>query len=34
MKHAELHAEVAHGEDTKQWSQEDRDQVQKLILAS
>ena len=34
MKHVELHGEVAHGEDPTQWSQEDRAQVQKLIVAS
>nr|WP_244425895.1 DUF1059 domain-containing protein [Mesorhizobium amorphae] len=34
MKHVELHAEVAHGEDPKQWSQGDREQVQNLIVAS
>jgi predicted small metal-binding protein len=34
MKHVELHAEVAHGEDPKQWSQNDKDQLQKLIVAS
>ena len=33
MKHVELHAEVAHGEDPKQWSKDDRDQLQKLIVA-
>ena len=33
MKHVELHAEVAHGEDPKQWSQDDRDKLQKLIVA-
>ncbi|WP_245497315.1 MULTISPECIES: DUF1059 domain-containing protein [unclassified Mesorhizobium] len=33
MKHAELHAKIAHGEDPKQWSQEDRRQVQNLIVA-
>jgi predicted small metal-binding protein len=34
MKHVELHAEVAHREDPKQWSQDDKDQLQKLIVAS
>lgn len=34
MKHVELHAEVAHGEDPKQWSQADREQLQNLIVAS
>ncbi|RUW72573.1 MULTISPECIES: DUF1059 domain-containing protein [unclassified Mesorhizobium] len=34
MKHVELHAEVAHDEDPKQWSQGDREQVQNLIVAS
>lgn len=33
MKHAELHAEVAHGEDPKQWSENDRDRVQQIIVA-
>ena len=28
------HAEVAHGEDPKQWSQDDRNQLRKLIVAS
>ena len=27
----EVHAQLAHGEDVNQWSQEDRDQVQALI---
>ena len=34
MKHVELHAEVAHGEDPRQWSESDRDQVRKLMVAS
>jgi hypothetical protein len=34
MRHVELHGEIAHGEDPKQWSQDDRRQVQKLIVAS
>ena len=34
MKHVELHAEVAHEEDPKQWSPEERQQVQNLIVAS
>jgi predicted small metal-binding protein len=31
MKHVELHAEVTHGEDPKQWSQDDRNQLQKTL---
>ena len=34
MKHVELHAEVAHGEDPKQWSEGDRDGVKKLIVSN
>lgn len=34
MKHVELHGEVAHGEDPRQWSPEDRAQVQKLVVTS
>lgn len=34
MQHVELHAVVAHGEDPKQWSQTDRDQLEKLIVVS
>ena len=34
MQHVELHARVAHAEDPKQWSQEDRAQLQKLIVRS
>ncbi|CAN7701387.1 DUF1059 domain-containing protein [Mesorhizobium amorphae] len=34
MKHVELHAEAAHGEDPKQWSESDREQVQKIIVAN
>jgi predicted small metal-binding protein len=34
MKHVELHAQVAHGEDPRQWSDSDRNEVQKLIVAS
>lgn len=34
MKHVELHAEVAHGEAANQWSQQDRDQLGKLIVQS
>jgi len=34
MRHVELHAELAHGEDPKQWSREDRDQLGKLIVPS
>ena len=33
MQHVEMHAAVAHGEDPKQWSQADRDQIKKLIVA-
>jgi len=34
MRHVELHAELAHGEDPKQWSRDDRDQLRKLIVPS
>ena len=34
MKHVELHAAEAHGEDATQWSKEDRDGVAQLIKAS
>lgn len=32
-KHIELHAIEAHQEDPKKWTSEDRQQVQKLIVA-
>lgn len=34
MKHVELHGALAHGEDPAQWSEEDRQQVKKLIRSS
>ena len=34
MKHVELHAQVAHGEDPTKWSQADRDQLNSLIKRS
>jgi hypothetical protein len=34
MKHVELHGAFAHGEDQKQWSPDDREQVKKLIVAT
>ncbi|RWD55385.1 MAG: DUF1059 domain-containing protein [Mesorhizobium sp.] len=34
MKHVELHARSAHGEDPSQWSQEDRKQLQAMMIAS
>jgi hypothetical protein len=34
MKHVELHGAIAHGEDPKRWSSEDRKQVMKLIVAT
>jgi len=30
----ELHGRVAHGEDPSQWSEEDRDQIRRIISAS
>nr|WP_245468383.1 DUF1059 domain-containing protein [Mesorhizobium sp. M1D.F.Ca.ET.043.01.1.1] len=34
MKHVELHARSAHGEDPSQWSQEDRKQLQAMMIPS
>ena len=34
MRHVELHAEVAHGENPNQWSEGDKSEVRKLIVAS
>ncbi|MDX8493991.1 DUF1059 domain-containing protein [Mesorhizobium sp. VK22B] len=34
MKHVELHAKSAHGEDPSQWSQDDRKQLEEMLIAS
>lgn len=34
MKHVELHGALAHGEDPAKWSPEDRQEVEKLIVAA
>ncbi|WP_348628247.1 MULTISPECIES: DUF1059 domain-containing protein [unclassified Mesorhizobium] len=34
MQHVELHAKSAHGEDPSQWSTEDRQQLQAMMIAS
>lgn len=34
MKHVELHAREAHGEDPKQWSQEDRKKLEAMLIAT